>query len=82
MGKKGLRATNRPIRMLPASVASLVEAKAQLINVEPLLEGKFVKHNDNGGNISSKEEVPQAFSHFTFHISGEQCSSAIFRGFL
>ena len=70
MGKKGLQATIRPIRMLPASVASLVEAKAQLINIEPLLEGKFVKHNDNDGNISSREDVPQAFSHFTFHVSG------------
>jgi len=70
MGKKGLQAAIRPIRMLPASVASLVEAKAQLINIEPILEGKFVKHNDNDGNVSSKEEVPQAFSHFSFHVSG------------
>jgi hypothetical protein len=29
-----------------------------------------MKHNDNDGNITSKDPVPQAFSHFSFVASG------------
>ena len=70
MSRRGLQKQLRPIRMLPASVATLPETGKQLINIEPILEGKFVKHNDNDGNISTKDDLPQAFSHFSFHVSG------------
>ena len=35
-----------------------------------LHDSRFIKHNDNDGNISTTDDVPQAFSHFTFHVSG------------
>mmetsp|Transcript_34192 Transcript_34192/g.107114 ORF Transcript_34192/g.107114 Transcript_34192/m.107114 type:complete len:516 (-) Transcript_34192:796-2343(-) len=60
------------IKFLPVSVVQLIECEGRLINVEPLLEGKYVKHNDNDGNVESKEKVPQAFSHFTHHISNRR----------
>ena len=59
-------------QFLPVSVVQLIECEGRLINVEPLLEGKYVKHNDNDGNVESKEKVPQAFSHFTHHISNRR----------
>mmetsp|Transcript_7809 Transcript_7809/g.18131 ORF Transcript_7809/g.18131 Transcript_7809/m.18131 type:complete len:1207 (+) Transcript_7809:32-3652(+) len=40
-----------------------------LCSVEPLLEGEFVKHNNNNGGVLSKRMTPQAFSHFTHHVS-------------
>jgi hypothetical protein len=39
--------------------------------VEPLLEGDFVKHNNNCGYVDllSHRATPQAFSHFTYHFT-------------
>ncbi|EKX52575.1 hypothetical protein GUITHDRAFT_51449, partial [Guillardia theta CCMP2712] len=39
---------------------------------EPLLEGEYVKHNDNYGEIGTEEAVPQAFSHFTWDASDKR----------
>ncbi len=44
-------------RFVPVSVLQLVESEGALVNIEPELHGKFVKHNDNDGNVESKELV-------------------------
>ena len=44
---------------LTTLVVQLVEAGGRLVNVEPYLEGKYVKHNDNNGSVESKEDIPQ-----------------------
>jgi len=39
--------------------------------VEPLLEGNFLKHNNNCGYVEllAHRATPQAFSHFTYHFT-------------
>jgi len=37
--------------------------------LEPLMEGRYVKHSDNYGGVATREELPQAFSHFTYENS-------------
>eukprot|EP00241_Pyramimonas_parkeae_P022580 CAMPEP_0114320800 /NCGR_PEP_ID=MMETSP0059-20121206/26167_1 /TAXON_ID=36894 /ORGANISM="Pyramimonas parkeae, Strain CCMP726" /LENGTH=201 /DNA_ID=CAMNT_0001448297 /DNA_START=324 /DNA_END=927 /DNA_ORIENTATION=+ len=37
--------------------------------VEPLLEGRYHKHNNNDGHVGSDRDTPQAFSHFTYEHS-------------
>ncbi len=48
---------NNTCRFVPVSVLQLVESDGALVNIEPELHGKFVKHNDNDGNVESKELV-------------------------
>jgi len=57
------------VQFLPVSVVQLLECGGRLVNVEPLMEGEYVKHNDNDGNINTRALVPQAFSHFTWETS-------------
>jgi hypothetical protein len=44
--------------------------------MEPLLEGTYVKYNDNNGGVFAQEgrvrETPQAFSHFTYLTTKHQ----------
>eukprot|EP00961_Rhodomonas_salina_P180821 2440406-Rhodomonas_salina.2 len=59
----------RSIGFLPVSVFKLSERGGQLVNVEPILAGKYVKHNDNDGHVDTDDMVPQAFSHFSWEKS-------------
>jgi hypothetical protein len=34
-----------------------------------VLQGKYVKHNDNDGATFSSEQIPHAFSHFSHELS-------------
>jgi len=49
------------------------------VNVEPLLEGNYEKHNDNAGGVYQsttlpfQRNTPQAFSHFSWVSSGQRC---------
>lgn len=36
---------------------------------EPVLQGQYLKHNNNDGAVASRRLVPQAFSHFTYESS-------------
>lgn len=38
------------------------ERGGALINIEPMLEGEYVKHNDNDGHVDSTDLYPQACS--------------------
>ena len=51
---------------------SLNVFRNEWIMVEPFLKGDFVKFNANNGLVREKyiEHVLQAFSHFTYHVSG------------
>jgi len=60
-GENGSKGRRVELQFLPVSVVQLVEADGRLINIEPYLEGKYVKHNDNNGAIESAETIPQAF---------------------
>lgn len=43
-----------------------------ICTMEPELTGAYVKHNDNTGIIETAEELPQAFSHFSYEASFHQ----------
>eukprot|EP01114_Cavostelium_apophysatum_P024248 TRINITY_DN9431_c0_g1_i1.p1 TRINITY_DN9431_c0_g1~~TRINITY_DN9431_c0_g1_i1.p1 ORF type:complete len:819 (-),score=201.46 TRINITY_DN9431_c0_g1_i1:14-2446(-) len=46
-----------------------LESKGTMM-VEEVLAGVFIKFNNNGGHVhETKNGAPQAFSHFTYHIS-------------
>jgi hypothetical protein len=76
-------------RFLPVRVMQFYgkTGKNALCNCEPYLQGSYVKHNDNDGNVETCLEVPQAFSHFTWEysnqlilvcdIQGDACHSAL-----
>mmetsp|Transcript_460 Transcript_460/g.950 ORF Transcript_460/g.950 Transcript_460/m.950 type:complete len:392 (+) Transcript_460:139-1314(+) len=57
------------IAFLPVSVMMLEERNGLLCNVEPMMSGKYIKHNDNNGHVESKEALPQTFSHWTWEAS-------------
>mmetsp|Transcript_51992 Transcript_51992/g.105929 ORF Transcript_51992/g.105929 Transcript_51992/m.105929 type:complete len:375 (-) Transcript_51992:134-1258(-) len=57
------------VAFLPVSVMVLDERKGQFCNVEPLMSGRYVKHNDNDGHVETKAMLPQTFSHFTWEAS-------------
>eukprot|EP00960_Hanusia_phi_P063441 765489-Hanusia_phi.AAC.5 len=60
------------ICFLPMEVLRLHERENQLVTIEPLLEGKYVKHNDNYGEVGTEDDIPQAFSHFTWDASSNR----------
>jgi len=66
--KKGL---NYNVGFVPVSVLHLKtpEGKRLIYNLEPMLKGKYLKHNDNDGHIETNLLLPQAFSHYTYERS-------------
>nr|CCA22316.1 myosin heavy chain kinase putative [Albugo laibachii Nc14] len=64
--------TNTPSR--PASVPHHDwTLRGTICGVEPYIAGEYQKHNNNFGYVSELERnTPQAFSHFTYEISGHQ----------
>ncbi|EKX33934.1 hypothetical protein GUITHDRAFT_119862 [Guillardia theta CCMP2712] len=66
------RSRKRKVCFLPVSVYQLRERGGQLVNVEPFLKGDYIKHNDNDGNVETGDELPQAFSHFSWEASNGQ----------
>mmetsp|Transcript_16798 Transcript_16798/g.40491 ORF Transcript_16798/g.40491 Transcript_16798/m.40491 type:complete len:352 (+) Transcript_16798:203-1258(+) len=64
-----MQPTRYRVSFLPVSVIMLSERKAQLCNVEPQMQGRYVKHNDNDGHVETSEMLPQAFSHFSWEAS-------------
>jgi hypothetical protein len=57
----------KKVFMLPCNVGILTDGTCYLI--EPFLEGKYVKHNNNGSYDRGVRNTPAAFSHFTHWIS-------------
>merc|ERR1712166_153618 len=58
------------VSFLPVTVMELVDRpQKDLVNVEPLMQGNFFKHNDNAGRVKSDRHTPQAFSHFSWEAS-------------
>ena len=43
--------------------------KKKLLLVEPMLEGKWIKFNSNGGYVNSRAEFMQALSHYSYHCT-------------
>jgi len=44
--------------------------RPMFVGVEPLLHGRYHKHSNNYGFVSHEDRnTPQAFSHFTYHVS-------------
>jgi len=66
--KKGL---NYNVGFVPVSVLHLTtdDGRKVMYNVEPMLKGNYVKHNDNDGNVETTHLLPQAFSHYTYERS-------------
>jgi hypothetical protein len=54
-----MQPTRFRVSFLPVSVIMLSERKAQLCNVEPQMQGNYVKHNDNDGHVETQEMLPQ-----------------------
>jgi len=59
------------VGFVPVSVLHLKtpEGRRLIYNVEPMLKGRYQKHNDNDGNIETNLLLPQAFSHYTYERS-------------
>jgi len=66
--KKGL---SYNVGFVPVSVLHLKtpEGRRLIYNVEPMLKGHYIKHNDNDGHIETNLLLPQAFSHYTHERS-------------
>jgi len=66
--KKGLPYN---VGFVPVSVLHLKtpEGRRLIYNVEPMLKGHYIKHNDNDGHIETNLLLPQAFSHYTHERS-------------
>ena len=47
----------------------LLEHTSGTYSLEPFMEGRWLKFNDNVGWASENHEVPQALSHFSHHFS-------------
>jgi len=62
---------NFNVGFVPVSVLHLKtqDGRRLIYNVEPLLKGHYVKHNDNDGHVETKLQLPQAFSHYTYERS-------------
>lgn len=59
------------VGFVPVSVLHLKtpEGRRLLYNLEPMLKGKYRKHNDNDGHVETNLLLPQAFSHYTYERS-------------
>jgi len=59
------------VGFVPVSVLHLKtpEGRRLIYNVEPMLKGHYIKHNDNDGHIETNLLLPQAFSHYTYERS-------------
>jgi len=59
------------VGFVPVSVLHLKtpEGRRLIYNVEPMLKGHYLKHNDNDGHVETKLLLPQAFSHYTYERS-------------
>jgi len=59
------------VGFVPVSVLHLTthDGNKVMYNVEPMLKGHYIKHNDNDGNIETEHLLPQAFSHYTYERS-------------
>lgn len=60
--------SKKKVAFLPVSVVHLQRPfmGATYVCLEPLMDGRYVKHSNNYGGVSTRDEVPQAFSHFTY----------------
>ncbi|CCI45274.1 unnamed protein product [Albugo candida] len=69
-----LQTPNQPISTLSPSVSQHDwTLRGTICGVEPYIAGEYQKHNNNFGYVSELERnTPQAFSHFTYEISGHQ----------
>lgn len=65
------RALEYNVGFVPVSVLHLKtqDGKRLIYNVEPMLKGHYLKHNDNDGHVETKLLLPQAFSHYTYERS-------------
>uniref|UniRef100_A0A7S3YR87 Alpha-type protein kinase domain-containing protein n=1 Tax=Lotharella globosa TaxID=91324 RepID=A0A7S3YR87_9EUKA len=61
----------KPVAFLEAFVVELEEREGRPVcGVERYIRGPYRKHNSNFGYVSEEERnTPQAFSHFSWHIS-------------
>jgi len=59
------------VGFVPVSVLHLKtpEGRRLIYNVEPMLKGHYLKHNDNDGHVETNLLLPQAFSHYTHERS-------------
>jgi len=62
---------NYNVGFVPVSVLHLktAEGRRLIYNVEPMLKGHYLKHNDNDGHVETNLLLPQAFSHYTYERS-------------
>lgn len=61
----------QPIWFSPGHVLQFLERPNKPYSAcEPMMEGHFVKHNNNNGHVLSQRQTPQAYSHFTYESSG------------
>mmetsp|Transcript_23405 Transcript_23405/g.53330 ORF Transcript_23405/g.53330 Transcript_23405/m.53330 type:complete len:750 (-) Transcript_23405:282-2531(-) len=59
-----------PVQFLRTELAERLDRPGQWYVIEPFMRGEFQKHTNNASFASKDSEVAQAFSHFTFHLSG------------
>ena len=64
--------SKKKVAFLPVSVVQLQRPfmGATYVCLEPLMDGRYVKHSDNYGGVATRDELPQAFSHFTHEVRG------------
>jgi len=58
----------KKVEVLPVFVLEFPDWNA-LCLVEPELTGTYDKHNNNNGDVLSRSQTPQAFSHFTYEAT-------------
>eukprot|EP00760_Papus_ankaliazontas_P032124 PhM_4_TR5649/c0_g1_i2/m.23/K08292/EEF2K; elongation factor 2 kinase len=62
--------TPKKVAFLTCYVVHLLQRQTQNIFImEPVLRGRFTKHNNNYGEVYTDSLTPEAFSHFTYHVT-------------
>ena len=68
----------RQLQFLPVGVFKLSERGGALVNIEPMLEGDYVKHNDNDGHVDTNDMYPQVICSNFYQDDADLLSSQAF----
>eukprot|EP01062_Namystynia_karyoxenos_P082475 TRINITY_DN929_c1_g2_i1.p1 TRINITY_DN929_c1_g2~~TRINITY_DN929_c1_g2_i1.p1 ORF type:complete len:437 (+),score=101.44 TRINITY_DN929_c1_g2_i1:74-1312(+) len=60
------------ISFVGSDALELRQRGGRFANIEPMLSGDYVKHNDNAGHVATRDPSAQAFSHFSYEASHHQ----------
>lgn len=58
--------------LFPVNEDTTYLAPMEYVAIEPYLHGKYEKYNSNGGYEDNTAAIMNAFSHWTWHVSGHR----------